>query len=295
LSWIFGMTQTSTAATAVAGPSGSSLPCMLTLASSSAGALVVQGNALVNANTCGIYVNSSNLSAMQVSGNVTLTARTIQVVGDYKATGNVTITPIPTIGAAATPNPFAALPMPIFSGCTFTHFSRSGNGSLTLTPGTYCGGIKLTGNYAVNFDPGMYVLYGGGLNFSGNISPVRGAGVSFYNTGNSSNYPYSALNLAGNISLNLAAPTTGTYSGMLFMQDPLNTLSASLFGNAGALLAGNLYFPKNKLTLTGNTGTDIPIGTVVALKVSVQGNTKFSMTNAYGSGAGGNLRSGLYK
>lgn len=294
LAWVFGITRTATAASAVGGPAGSSQPCLLSLASAASGALVVQGNSVVTANNCGIFVNSSSNTAMQVSGNVTVTANPIQVVGNYTAIGNVTISPVAT-GAAASANPFTSLAVPPFAGCTFTNYTRTGNGSLVLTPGTYCGGISITGNHAVQFSAGTYVLYGGGMQFSGNIAPIVGSGVTFFNSGNGSTYPYRALNLAGNVSLNLSAPTSGLYSGLLFMQDPLNTLAANIVGNSGAVLAGNLYFPQSNLTLTGNSGTAIPTGSVVAQKVSVIGNTQFSMTNVYGSGSASSARAGLYE
>jgi hypothetical protein len=82
---------------------------------------------------------------------------------------------------------------------------------------------------------------------------------------------------------------------MLFMQDPLNTQAATIVGNSGAILAGNLYFPKSSLNMTGNSGTSIPMGSVVAQKVSVTGNTKFNMTNTYGNTSAGSSRSGLYR
>jgi hypothetical protein len=294
LAWIFGVTHTATSAMALAGPSGNGTPCLLTLNTAGSAALSIVGNSVVTASTCGVYINSSSPAALQLTGNVTLKARTIQVVGGYTQSGNVTVSEI-TTGAAAMADPFANLAMPAFSGCNFTNYSQAGNGSITLKPGTYCGGISITGNHAVTFNPGMYVLYGGGISFSGNVAPILGSDVTFYNSGNSSTYPYQSLNLGGNVALNFSAPTTGAYTGMLVMQDPLNTQNSTIVGNTGTVLKGNLYFPKNTVTLNGNTGTDIPIGSVVAQKVTVTGNTQFSMTNMY-SGAGNNqLRSGLYE
>ena len=294
LAWIFGVTQTDTSATAIAGPSGGGNPCLLTLGTTGSAALSVVGNSVVTASTCGIYINSNSPTALQLTGNASVTARSIQVVGGYTATGNVNVSSV-TTGATATTDPFATLPMPAFSGCNFTNYTYKGNTSLTLMPGTYCGGMNISGNHAVTFSPGLYVLYGGGINFTGNIAPITGHGVTFYNSGNGSSYPYQSLNLGSNASLDLSAPTSGTYAGMLLMQDPLNTQAATIIGNTGTVLAGNLYFPKNALTLNGNTGTEIPIGSVVSQKVSVTGNTQFSMTNIYGGAGAGGPRSGLYQ
>jgi hypothetical protein len=231
---------------------------------------------------------------MQLTGNVTVSALSIQVVGNYTQTGNVTVSPVIT-GAAAAANPFVSMPMPTFSACTFTKYKQSGNGNLSLTPGTYCGGIEIGGNHSVNFSPGLYVLYGGGIRFTGNIAPILGTGVTFYNTGNGSTYPYAGLDLSGNVALNLSAPLTGTYAGMLIMQDPLNIKASTLVGNAGASLAGNLYFPNSALNLNGNSGTEIPMGSVVAKSIGITGNTRFSMTNTYGGAAGTVQRIGLYQ
>ena len=293
LAWIFGVIQTNTSATAVAGPAGGGNPCLLTLGTSGT-SLSVVGNSVVTANTCGIYVNSNSGSALQVTGNVTVTATPILVVGGYSKNGNVTMGPV-TTGAAATTDPFSNLPLPAFSACTYTNYSKSGNGDLVLSAGTYCGGISITGNHGITLSPGVFVLYGGGMNLTGNISPIQGNNVMIYNSGNGSTYPYSGLNLSGNLTLHLSAPTTGIYGGMLFMQDPENTQTASIVGNSGALLAGNLYFPNSTLNLMGNSGTSIPTGSLVAQKISITGNSQFSMTNTYGASGSASVHSVLYQ
>lgn len=292
LAWIFGITHTTTSAMAIAGPASTAGPCLLTLANSGAGAFKLDGNSTVTTTQCGVYINSNNRAALQISGNASLTATPIEVVGGYTSNGNVTISPV-TTGVSASTDPFASLPKPTFSGCTFTNYSKNGNGNVTLSPGTYCGGITMLGNLGVTFSPGVYVLHGGGLNLSGNLSPISGTGITFYNSGSSS-YPYGSFSLSGNLVLNLSAPTSSTYAGMLFMQNPLNTKTANMVGNAGATLAGNLYFPNNTYSLKGNSGTGIPMGAVVAKRVIVSGNTQFNITNTYGRSSGSN-RVGLYQ
>ena len=292
LAWIFGVTHTTTSAMAIAGPASSAGPCLLTLANSGAGAFKLDGNATVTTNQCGVYINSNNRAALQISGTATLSATPIQVVGGYTTNGSVTISPI-TTGVSASTDPFASLPMPVFSGCTFTDYLSSGNGNLTLSAGTYCGGITITGKPTITFSPGVYVLYGGGLKLPSNLSPVTGTGITFYNSGSNS-YPNSSLNLSGNLVLSFSAPTSGTYAGMLFMQDPLNTKAATMVGNAGASFTGNLYFPKNTINLKGNSDISIPMGAVVAQKVIVTGSTLFTLTNTFNHASGSN-RVGLYK
>ena len=52
----------------------------------------------------------------------------------------------------------------------------SGSAPLTLSPGTYDGGITVTGKGPVTLLPGVYYMNGGGFTVSGQGS-VTGAGV----------------------------------------------------------------------------------------------------------------------
>jgi hypothetical protein len=294
LAGIFGVTSTVTSATALAGPAGSGVPCMLTLGSTGAAALRINGNAQVTANDCSIAVNSDNATALQLKGNVQVSAQSIHVVGGASQTGNVQVSDITTNAPPAT-DPFANLATPSFNGCDFTNYKTSGNGSLTLTPGTYCGGIRINGNHTLHFNPGLYVLYGGGIKLAGNISPITGSNITVYNSGNASSYPYAELDLTGNLTLELSAPTSGPYAGMLFMQDPLNTQDAAISTNSDAVLAGNFYFPSNTLSISGNTSAAVPVGAIVAKRILISGNSKISLSSMYGNIGVDTQRPGLYE
>ncbi|HLN33061.1 MAG TPA: pilus assembly protein TadG-related protein [Gemmataceae bacterium] len=103
----------------------------------------------------------------------------------------------------ATPDPLAVLPAPSqpryattpdgnqASGLNWSGDDSYGakNGQLTLTPGTYAGGISATSG-AVVLQPGVYYLTGSGLSLSGDSSisvagpnsPDTGSGVLIYYT-----------------------------------------------------------------------------------------------------------------
>lgn len=291
---IFGINRLSVSATAVSGPAPSSMPCLLTLASSMPSAVSMMGNGTLIANNCGMYVNSNSGTALTVTGTVTVKANPIKVVGGSSVDKNSNVSPI-TNGATAIADPFASLAMPAFTSCTYTNFKKAGNGPLTLNPGTYCGGISITGTHSVTFNSGMYVLYGGGMTLASNISPITGSNLTFYNSGNGTSYPYGNISFSGGGVSALSAPTTGTYAGMLVMQNPNNTLDATVNGNAESTLAGNFYFPKNNVNLGGTSSTIIPIGTVVAMSVKVSGGSLFNMINTYGSYSTSYSHAGLYQ
>ncbi len=295
LAWIYGVTNTQTSATAVAGPAGNAMPCMVTLESAAAKSLTIGGSAIVNAKSCGVYVNSTSQTALALTGNANLLANPIQVVGDFTLGSSATMSPVTSTSTVMT-DPFRTIQMPSFAGCTYINYLDKSSKNLVLTPGTYCGGITISGNHSVTLSDGLYVLYGGGLNVGGGVTLFEGKNVSFYNTGASSIYPYGNIQLTGSSVLNLEAPLTGNLAGMLFMQDPLNNLQANIRGNSGSVLAGNFYFPNANINLTGSSGSDIPIGAVVARTVSVTGNNKLNMTNTYGAAIqGGSTRSALYQ
>ena len=122
----------------------------------------------------------------------------------------------PTYGTAVA-DPLASLPAISPAGCTATNYSwGNANPPQTLNPGTYCGGIRITGGN-VTFNPGTYVLNGGGLYIANTSTTVSGSGVLFYNT--ASGYTAGQLVMTAQPTVTFTSQTTGTYQGILFMQD----------------------------------------------------------------------------
>jgi hypothetical protein len=157
------------------------------------------------------------------------------MVGGYS--GTITSSNVRT-GIAAVGDPPAYLQAPAIGSCNATYpsgFNKS-SGAWTLSAGTYCGGITVSGSARLTLNLGTYVLKGGGLNLAGNAVLTGTGGVTFYNTGTSSTYkPITMTNDSG--SVNLAAPTTGPLAGILFFQDrAIISTAVNLIG--GALFRG---------------------------------------------------------
>jgi Flp pilus assembly protein TadG len=87
----------------------------------------------------------------------------------------------------------------------------------------------------------------GGVSLTGG---VIGNGVTIYMSGSS------AVTMNGNATVNLSAPTSGTYQGMLMMGDrtctTCSTTSEQLNGTAASLMTGAIYFPKQNVNYIGN-------------------------------------------
>jgi len=139
--------------------------CIYALDPSAANSFYIDGAAIISASGCGVVVDSSNSKALDFQGSGTFTAKYFDVVGGYAATGGH-FSPTPVTHTASQSNPLYWLTPPSTTTCNYINFSV-GSGNSTLHPGTYCNGIKISGAVNITFEPGMYILMGGGLNVSG--------------------------------------------------------------------------------------------------------------------------------
>lgn len=206
-------------------------------------------NGAVNVNmACGTMIDSSDPAAMYLNGAVNWNGPS-SVVGGYSTVGAVIWNPKPTTGADAESDPMAYLAPPAYGACTQNNFSVSG--IATIQPGVYCNGIKITGASIITFNPGQYVMVGGGLSVSG-AANLKGNGVSFYLTQDAT-HAYGPVSIAGSTVSTLSAPTTGDMAGILFYQDRsiANPAASIIAGAANAIFVGALYFPTSALTYAG--------------------------------------------
>ncbi|MFT3879448.1 MAG: matrixin family metalloprotease [Gemmatales bacterium] len=213
--------------------------------------LNVSGNAHITL-PGSVYIDSNSSSALIASGNATISASRIDVVGGVSRSGNAQINPSAQTGAAGQADPFATLPAPA-GGTSLAAVNVTGNSSLTLNPGIYSS-ITVSGNGKLTLNPGTYILAGGGFNVSGN-GIVNGTGVFFFNTGTdtvNNTGTFGAISFSGNAQVNLSAPTSGTYAGILFYQHKNNTRALSMSGNGMLGTNGTIYAPTAQVVLSGN-------------------------------------------
>jgi Flp pilus assembly protein TadG len=307
---IFGVGSETVTARAVAtnrsgGTNGSTTGCLYTLGapSSSIEGVNINGNATLYAPSCGIVDNgnyNTQGNSLQVTANSFGVSGSRQVSGPG---GSVTCTDgsstCPTFDAPAAGDPMSSITPPCTTPCTLgTSITIDGNGNFTgagvtytapakkngagvytISPGTYSS-ISISGTGGGNtvvFSPGTYIIDGpGGLSIPGNAT-ITGNPVTFYFTGSAT------INMTGNPSINLTAPSTGTYAGILMWQDKLdtNTTGPSLGGNSGAQFNGILYFPSDQVTFFG-TNNSLSVGVVVADSLSLSGTPNVTFNGAPG-------------
>jgi hypothetical protein len=261
------------------------------------GALTVSSGASVQV-MGGVVDESDSSSAFECYSGTTFTAPYIGVVGgtgsgrhyfhfgscSYPQASPVADIAMPEYGSPPNPDPLysqrsaLAAGAPSAGDCTGSTSQMTVQGTYTLYPGTYCGGIVIeNGGYGgghnttnVTFEPGIYTLIStsssnGGLSIDAGAS-VTGTGVGFYNYG-----PYGGINMTcqvwcggghgggghgggyyqtGTIALTAPdgtnCPSCSTaWQGILFYQDPGNQITSTVVGSNSynVSITGTSYFP----------------------------------------------------
>jgi large repetitive protein len=258
-------------------------PYILLLDRTASGALSLSGNAGLNV-PGNIVIDSNSTTAVVASGNAEVESAGLKIVGKYKVSGNASLGGNVTTGAAVVADPLASLAAPT-AGTLRGSINLSSNRSQTIDPGVYTQ-IKVSGNAILTMRPGVYIITGGGLSVSGNAA-VAGSGVTIYNAG--SNFPAPGISLSGNGAINLTAPTTGTYAGVLIFQARDNTRALALSGNADMEMRGIVYAPSAMLTISGNGGLSLPM---IVDSLTLSGNAASTMSADGASAAGESVTSG---
>lgn len=239
--------------------------CVYSLNPSGLFPMTVDANAQVKS-SCGLITESTSVTgAFLCLAGASVTAPLIQVNGliSLLCTTSVPVTsglnPVPT-------DPLSGVPAPSRPACgssVATPYHGSPTqltivGTATLYPdATYCGGIYIQPTAHVTFQPGTYVLTSrngvgvtvglGGLSIPTGAT-VTGSGVTFYNYGPIGPVTvYYSLYTSGGVQL--TAPSSGTYAGVLVFQDPQDVVAGSYQGNAAwnTVLQGAIYEPSAKV------------------------------------------------
>lgn len=259
---------------------------------------------------CGMVVESNAWNALSCNVLAAIHLSQIGVVGGTEQL-LCPVTPKPRkIFLPSPADPLASLPKPVVPSCgTSTSSPYHGApgplvilGTATLYPdGAYCGGISILPTARVTFMPGTYVLTSKnflGLPVGGGLSldiggTINGTGVTFYNYGPGGSITMLATSLLGN-GVNLSAPTTGTYAGILFLQDPQNTSTATILGTTSwnTSINGTFYFPTARVLFaaSGVSNYNILVAYDIDFAALTLGSTKATAStfmNDYSSLANG--------
>jgi hypothetical protein len=251
---------------------------VLLLDPSVSGSLTANGNAgivrVIESGGNAIVVDSNNSTAAILVGNAFATAGEFDITGvpGTFTNGSATFSGVIHNGMPAMADPLASLLVPSPPSPTYSAVNYSGGAPLTLNPGTYVGGIQIKGSGPVTLLPGIYYMQGGGFSITG-TSTVTGTGVMIYNAPSRSS---DAINISSG-TLNLTAPSSGTYQGIAFFQDRTSTVTVTVTSTGTANVTGIVYAAKALVLVSGNGVFNIygPNSRLVSNDLQVAGNGFF--------------------
>lgn len=239
--------------------------CLLGLNSNGAETIDMRGQSVIKADGCAVQTNSSDISGLNQQGSPSLSASMIGTTGGYTGTG---YDPQPMKGTIPVEDPYKDVAFPSSSSCDY-HNKKVITGTVTLTPGVYCGGLTVHAGASVTLKPGIYVMMDGPL-WMNSTSQLNGQEVMIGFTGNKA-----AMSLEANSQINVTSPISGTYMNMQFMQEPDtggDNLEFSILGGSTLTYDGALYLPTQDLLVGGNSviAASSPSYAMVAEKIRVQ-------------------------
>jgi Flp pilus assembly protein TadG len=191
--------------------------CVAALSGSASGAIGTQGNAQIALNNCSMFDNSSNASALTAGGTSAISAYSVNVVGQVPSASaaNISVTNGIQTGGAPMIDPYGNTSPGSLSGCDQHSFNAKT--AVTISPGVYCGGMKLDAGANVTLNPGVYYLDQGSLQVNGSAT-MSGTGVTLVFT-SSTGQNYANAQINGGAAINLTAPTTGATAGIAIFGD----------------------------------------------------------------------------
>jgi putative Flp pilus-assembly TadE/G-like protein len=285
--------------------------CVLALATTGKGVEVDSASHL-DATGCAVAANSTSRNAIDVrSSTGSLSASTLVTQGEISLHGTpidpiappseFTPTPRLLIGATSIADPYANTLTHAFLSrqipVTPAAINSWATGATPVVPGLYRGGMLVWPSARIDLQPGVYYVT------EGDFAIDSGATVTC-TTCNGANgvtivlaRPDASVEAVGNVriasgaSVTLRAPNTGTFAGLLFIQDPLaipaggNAPDSVLAGGSGMNLTGLLYFPKTKVRFQGNPGATCTL--LIASRVGTDGSAGFAASGCAGAGLSG--------
>jgi Flp pilus assembly protein TadG len=276
--------------------------CLLTLDPAAKGSLHLEKNANLSATACSLYANSTNAKAIQGDDNAIARADTICAVGG-SSTNRANFAPPVTAGCPAIKDPLVGTVTAPTPGECVTVSMTAGPGpgkgpggpaagnvavtaSTTLDPGTYCGGLHISGSANVTLNPGVYIIKDGPLIVDGQAS-MTGQDVAFYFMGDAAGVRFDS-----NTTISLAAPVSGPLAGFLMTEQP--SVSAPvppppgpkgsppsppgppskplreyrIISNNARTMLGTIYLPAGRLIIDGSAAvSDQSAYTVVVVQL----------------------------
>ena len=312
VSTIFGKDSIIVSENAAAEITHGSVVCMLALDPEGERSFEITNGAHFSADTCSVQVNSTHKEAAIVRDGSTAKAKDFCISGGVGevigAAGQDKFIPFANTECGTIPDPYQYRRIPgpgecidqkeldetlghwhsgIFEPFEYEDYSSGSaetirvEGGVDLQPGTYCGGLKLTGKN-VRFAPGEYIMRDGPLHFEQGSKGV-GEEVTFIFSGNES-----VFHMDGGTKISFTAPKRGDLKGLVFAQHTEKQFGSaaklptgtSIIKDAGNLnLIGTAYLPEQKIKFSRGSISEAqaPATSFIAYQILISDAAKISV------------------
>ena len=252
--------------------------CMITLETTKKKSLEVKDSAVLTADGCAAFSNSTSKDGLFVESKASLISAYTCSAGGFGSSASV-FTPAPTTDCPPVADPLSQRQQPDVGSCDHTGY-KAENTTVTINPGVYCDGLRVDKNASVTMKPGVYIIKGGKLETK-NLSSLTGDGVTIFFTGTDGR-----MELDGTSVVSLKAPATGPTAGLLLFQDRAMELTEyEISSKSAAELLGTIYLPNGhlKVKAPGKVAEQSAFTVVVARSVEVGSTTKMYLNSNYSS------------
>ena len=210
---------------------GTTRLCLLALDPLAEGAFHLESAARVTATDCSLYSNSLNSAGIEGENLAVAKALSTCTAGGYSGSSTI-FTPPPATGCPPLRDPLLERQGPTPGSCIDlgffvdpkklvagiddpTYGMNVVSATVTLNPGTYCGGLHITKKAQVTLNPGVYIMKDGPLVVDKDAS-LTGTNTGFYFTG-----VRGGLLFDDKSTISLSAPKDGPMAGLLLFEDRL--------------------------------------------------------------------------
>lgn len=221
--------------------------CVIGLESGANSTVLLDKSSRLQAPNCSIYSNSTSPNGLMAKNKAVIQAAFICSSGGKWSPGPGSFNPDPQIDCPILPDPLAARAQPSVPGCAQNNLVISG-GTTTLMPGSYCGGLTVTGGATVTLSSGVYAFKNGPLLVDGG-STLTGANVGLFFSGKGAILDFEAAS-----TISLTAPKSGDMAGILVFEDRStpNGQVHTIYSDNARMLLGTIYLPVNRLHVAAN-------------------------------------------
>lgn len=262
---LVGIARMDIAVAATARLSGTLPICAIALETQPGSSLWLRERARVDARNCAVFSNGSGERALRIDDDASVSAGLICSAGGARVRP-ASVSPQPRTDCPKTPDPLAARGPGTLGSCTVQNARHSSD--VRLSPGVFCGGLRLNSGARVELQPGVYVIRDGDLVVDDGVH-LSGQYVTFVLEGTSR---ATNVRFAPTSRVSLTASKDGAgrpaLAGFLFHQTagslPMRFLIES---NDARVLLGTVYLPNGDIQISaGGAVADRSAFTVIVAR-----------------------------